>query len=236
MLSCALLVLVAGMFLLERRAPARPFAKVRGWWPRALLANAAQLAAVFALGATLDPWLWQRRPWSLESLGLVGALLGFVVHAFVYYWWHRARHRSPWLWRWVHQLHHSPSRLELITSFYKHPLEIILNALLSSSVLYLAVGLSAEQAAQAMMLAGLAELFYHWNVRTPFWVGYLLQRPESHCVHHEEGHHHHNYGDLPIFDILFGTFHNPRTFRGRCGLGPGQEQRLWSLLLGRDLS
>jgi len=28
-------------------------------------------------------------------------------------------------------------------------------------------------------------LFQHWNVRTPRWLGYVIQRPEAHCHHHE---------------------------------------------------
>ena len=36
------------------------------------------------------------RPWSLERLGLYGgAVIGYVVHTFIYYWWHRARHTVP---------------------------------------------------------------------------------------------------------------------------------------------
>ena len=41
------------------------------------------------------------------------ALVGYLAITFVYYWWHRARHQSDVLWRVLHQLHHSPARLEL---------------------------------------------------------------------------------------------------------------------------
>src|SRR4029078_8492623 len=75
---------------------------------------------------------------------------------------------------------------------------------LSSAILYLGVGLGAAAAAGAVLLSGFAELFYHWNVRTPHWLGYLFQRPESHCVHHQEGVHSYNFADLPLWDILFG--------------------------------
>ena len=37
------------------------------------------------------------------------------------------------------------------------------------------------------------------NVRTPQWLGYLVQRPESHSVHHQRGVHAYNYSDLPLF-------------------------------------
>jgi len=92
-----------------------------------------------------------------------------------------------------------------------------------------AIALNAVQATAAY----LAEFVYHWNVRTPHWLGYWIQRPESHCVHHQEGLHHYNYADLPIWDMLFGTFHNPRNWNGRCGFGPRGEHHLGEMLLGR---
>ena len=53
-------------------------------------------------------------------------------------------------------------------------------------------------------VAGLVGFFYavfqHANVRTPRWLGYVIQRPESHCVHHERGLHAYNYADLPVFE------------------------------------
>ena len=59
------------------------------------------------------------------SATIGGAIVGYLAITFVYYWWHRWRHESPFLWRWFHQVHHSPQRIEIITSFYKHPLEIV---------------------------------------------------------------------------------------------------------------
>jgi hypothetical protein len=45
--------------------------------------------------------------------------MAYFVATFVFYWWHRWRHESAVLWRGFHQIHHSPQRLEVITSFYK---------------------------------------------------------------------------------------------------------------------
>jgi sterol desaturase/sphingolipid hydroxylase (fatty acid hydroxylase superfamily) len=135
----------------------------------------------------------------------------------------------------VHQVHHSPERIEIITSFYKHPVEILVNGVLSSTVLYIGVGLDPAAASATMLVNGFAELVYHWNVRTPRWLGYVFQRPESHRVHHQHGLHHYNYADLPIFDMLFGTFKNPALSEARCGLGPGQEHRLAEMLVGKDI-
>ena len=126
-------------------------------------------------------------------------------------------------------------RIEIITSFYKHPLEILLDSFISSLILYPVVGVEPAAAAAAVMLSGLAELVYHWNVTTPHWLGYVFQRPESHCIHHQEGVHAFNYSDLPLWDMMFGTFRNPEQWDARCGFGPRGEFRLGEMLRGVDI-
>ncbi len=86
------------------------------------------------------------------------------------------------------------------------------------------------------VVSGSLGLFYHWNVTTPRWLGYIVQRPESHCVHHEQGVHAYNYSELPLLDMIFGTFRNPPTFSGVCGFEAGREGRFVALLLGRDVN
>jgi hypothetical protein len=184
-------------------------------------------------GLWLQPWLESVRPWSADGLGLVGgAVFGYLVVTFVYYWWHRARHEVPWLWRALHQVHHSPSRLELHTSFYKHPLEAATNVVFGGFLLYVLCGLDPAVAQWTVLVNCVAEFFYHWNVRTPRWMGWILQRPESHCRHHEAGAAC-NYADLPLWDWLFGTLDNPATQDFVCG--HPDEERLADMLFGVDL-
>ena len=98
------------MMIAERLRPGRLWPKVVGWWPRALLLSAVQIGSVYLAGLSYDGWIGGHRPWSADGLGLPAAVaLGYLVHTFVYYWWHRARHAVGPLWRWVHQIHHSPS-------------------------------------------------------------------------------------------------------------------------------
>jgi len=229
--SVALVMMVA-----ERLAPGRSWPRVSGWLRRALAANAVQVAVVYLAGVAWDPWLQRVRPWSADGLGVVGgAVVGYVVITFVYYWWHRWRHEVEFLWRWFHQVHHSPQRIEVITSFYKHPFELVANGILSSAILYVLVGVGPEAAALTVTMTGLAELFYHWNVATPYWLGFVVQRPESHCVHHQEGLHSFNFADLPLWDWLFGTLRNPRRWSARCGFGE-RELELRAMLRGADVS
>ncbi len=236
-MQTALIVLTFGlaMLVVERFTPGRPLERVAGWYPRAIVLNIAQAAAAYISTVTWDHWFPELALWHAGGFGfLPDAMIGYVAITFIYYWWHRARHENPFLWRWVHQVHHSASRLEVVTSFYKHPIEIFINGVLSPAVLYLLLGLNAESASLAFLLTGIAELFYHWNVRTPHWLGYLIQRPESHCVHHQRGRHRNNYSDLPLWDMLFGTFENPREQPEACGFGPEVEQYLRTMLLGRS--
>jgi sterol desaturase/sphingolipid hydroxylase (fatty acid hydroxylase superfamily) len=234
-----LIVLGVGivMMVCEVVRPGRKWPQVARWWTRAILLNAVQGAMVFVAGVAWDGWMMRHRPWSADWLGVTGgAIIGYLAITFVFYWWHRWRHEFSFLWRWFHQVHHSPQRIEVITSFYKHPFEIITNSVLSSAIVYLLVGLSPAAAVGAVLLSGLAELFYHWNVRTPYWLGFFFQRPESHCVHHQDGLHSYNFADLPLWDMLFGTFHNPRHWQARCGFGSDGEHRLFEMLRGVDVT
>src|ERR1700687_2546792 len=224
------------MILVEHGRPGHKFPKVSGWLTRAIAINVFQVVAVYLAGVLWNAWMLSHRRWTADRLGTIGgALLGYLCLTFVFYWWHLWRHRSDFLWRWLHQVHHSAQRLEVLTAFYKHPLEILIDSLLSSLIIYLLIGLGPVTGAGAVLLSGIGELCYHWNVKTPYWLGFIFQRPESHLVHHQEALHDYNYSDLPLWDIVFGTFRNPREWNERCGLGEKNEHRLGEMLIGIDV-
>jgi sterol desaturase/sphingolipid hydroxylase (fatty acid hydroxylase superfamily) len=75
----------------------------------------------------------------------------------------------------------------------------------------------------------------HLNVRTPQWVGWFIQRPEAHAVHHGRGIHAYNYGNFPLWDILFGTFRNPTKFHEPAGFWDGASAKVGAMLIGRDV-
>jgi sterol desaturase/sphingolipid hydroxylase (fatty acid hydroxylase superfamily) len=221
------------MWLLELLGPGRAWPKRRLWILRAILVNAGQALVVILGAMTWDQALPGLSLWYIGTENVIaGAFAGYLLITFIFYWWHRARHEIPLLWRLLHQLHHSPQRLEVFTTFYKHPLEILLNGLLSSAILHVLLGLSPAQASVAILMTGLAELFYHWNVRTPYWLGFFVQRPESHCVHHARGSHTSNFSDLPLWDWMFGTFRNPREHEFACGFADNQEYAMGRMLIG----
>jgi sterol desaturase/sphingolipid hydroxylase (fatty acid hydroxylase superfamily) len=219
------------MIASERLRPARLWPEVPRWLGKVVLLNGIQALVVLGLGGVLDDHFTRFSLGNFRELPRavqVGA--GYFAVTFVYYWWHRWRHEIPFLWRWCHQVHHSPQRLEVMASFYKHPIEILANATLSSAILLGGLGIDEVAAAFTVALTGFAELFYHWNIKTPRWLGWFFQRPEMHCVHHERGRHRSNYSDLPVWDMLFGTYENPETFTGECGF---ENSHLPDLLLGK---
>ena len=119
------------------------------------------------------------------------------------------------MWRWLHQLHHSAPRLDIGGSMMFHPFEMAAYTLIQVAVLVLVLGIDPVAAALVGYVSAFYGLYQHLNVRTPRWLGYLIQRPESHGLHHEKGVHARNYGDLPIWDLLFGTFVEPAALPGR---------------------
>jgi sterol desaturase/sphingolipid hydroxylase (fatty acid hydroxylase superfamily) len=222
----------AAMFVVERLWPAHELPRVRAWWARIALVNAIQLGVVVLAGLTWERWLAGPSLLRLSDHLPVPAqgLVAYVVSTFIYYWWHRWRHESQLFWRLCHQLHHSPRRIEILTSFYKHPVEITINSVLSAAIVYPLLGCTVEAGALYTLLTAVAEYFYHWNVRTPHWLGVFIQRPEAHRVHHQYRHHTQNFADLPVWDMLFGTFANPRTAPGRCGFDDWREDRFEDLV------
>src|SRR5262245_51488063 len=95
------------MIVIEMRRPGRRWPQVAGWLWRSALLNIAQVAVVFIFGFAWEAWLAERRLFSADRLGVTGgAIAGYLVITFTYYWWHRWRHESIFLWRWFHQIHH----------------------------------------------------------------------------------------------------------------------------------
>ena len=145
-------------------------------------------------------------------------------------------HNTPVLWRFFHQLHHSAERVDIWGAFYFHPLDMLGFTFLGSLCLVLGFGIGAEAAILINVVSTFCSMFQHANIKTPRWLGYIVTRPESHSLHHERGVHARNYGDIPLFDMIFGTFENPREFNGEVGFHQGGSKRLKDMLLGRVIA
>ncbi len=235
MIATLLTVLIACL-MVERFRPGWSQPSRSEWEYRVLFLAAFELCVVLLIGVIVKHW------WELPSAmewntyhPLIGGLMAYLAASFAFYWWHRGRHECSFFWRMFHQLHHSPGRLETLTAFYKHPIEAAANSLLSAGLVYLLFGLDLSGAACYTGLTIAAQLLVHLNTTTPQRLGYFFQRPEMHRVHHQSGTEHLNYSDIPLWDILFGTFQNPATFDGECGFTAHREAKLGDMLLFRDV-
>ena len=226
------------MLAIERLAPARSFPARRGWaWLGiGFLLLIGMLSTVVPL--LFDPaWLAAHRWLDGSGLGAAGgALVGWVVLSGVAYVYHRSSHRFGWLWRLSHQIHHSPRRVDIPGSTLFHPVEMVVQVLLQMFVTLVVLGLDPIAAALVGYLAAFHGMFQHWNVHTPRWLGYFIQRPEAHCEHHRQGVHAFNYGDFPLWDLLFGSFRNPERFVGECGFESPADRRLGAMLAFADVN
>ncbi len=206
---------LALLFLAERLAPAAPqpqSADARGRLPRNLaiwvVTSLVSLLAVapltlWASGLALD---WRPAWWT----GLPGTLLDLLILDCLIYWWHRANHMVPFLWRF-HQVHHLDRTLDTTTALRFHPGEVLLSALARAGVILL-LGFPLASVVLFETLVLLAALFHHSNLRLPAGLeralSWIVVTPSIHWVHHHAVRRDtdSNYATvLSVWDRLFGS-------------------------------
>lgn len=231
-------VAYALMMKVESLKPARHFPTRDNW----RLTGAVFFAMVLLIGALLPKVLplenWHTNSvFNLTQRGLWGVPIGLGFVTFVNYWLHRAEHRFNWLWKASHQLHHSAVRIDVAGAFFVHPIEVFLKVLISVLICTGFLGLSGLASAAVSTIGAVVSIWTHMNIQTPHWLGYWLVRPEMHVLHHERGVHARNYGDLPFWDMLFGTFLNPLTSPTKAvGFDDTSDQRKIAMLLMQDVN
>lgn len=235
------LIIIFGSFALfaaldfvisPRKLPA-----IRHWRARGLSFFVVNMSLALFAPLLWDGPLSEYRLLDASGLGTVGgALFGFLVLEMGIYAAHRALHGLPLLWRFGHQVHHSAERLDVFGAMMFHPMDTLLFALVTSVCLGVISGVTTEAAIIAGCAATVLAFFQHANLRTPRWLGYIVQRPEMHAMHHGRGLHAFNYADLPLIDMVFGTFRNPVEWEGETGYYDGASARVGEMLLGMDVT
>ena len=237
LLESITLALIPGFLLLDFVIRKRHYRATRQWRLRAALVTTA---IVFFSGEVALFWgnlFGEAHLLDLGGLGIWGVIPGILVYELGHYGYHRAAHQWNWLWRASHQMHHSAESLDAFGANYLHPFDAIMFTSISSLVFFPLLGLDISAGICGALFLTFNAMFQHANISTPHWLGYLIQRPESHNIHHGRGIHRYNYADLPVLDLLFGTLRNPRTLEStECGFYPGASSRIPDMLLGRDVS
>jgi sterol desaturase/sphingolipid hydroxylase (fatty acid hydroxylase superfamily) len=236
-ISLVVLAMYAVLMLWEALFPARPPPKIAGWKTRAMASFAVYFYLASYLPLIWDPLLVNYQLFDLSGLGVVG---GAVVALFLYegllYFWHRAMHSNVALWRVFHKMHHSAERVDTYGAFYFSVADMVGFTFLGSLALTLIIGVQPQAITVFLLGTTFLAIFQHANIRTPRWLGYFIQRPEQHGVHHARKVHFRNFSDFPVFDLLFGTFENPKGYDHEAGFYDGASARIVDMLLFRDVS
>jgi sterol desaturase/sphingolipid hydroxylase (fatty acid hydroxylase superfamily) len=213
------LVLFIGLLFLERRTPARKFPICKTWFVH--WCGLEVFASIWLTGLMLV-WTYIPPFWTpLQGMAFVKqSAIVYVTYSFVEYWYHRVRHSNKILWHYVHYMHHAPAHMDTRVTFWRHPLEMLVD---SCVVILVGKTLGADVTVIfcVLLIESMLEMLHHSNLRTPKhlrWLGYVLQLPEQHLIHHQKGLHRWNYGTLTLWDTLFGTVRIPQEWQGNVGL------------------
>lgn len=175
-------------------------AVVTGTMCGACVCTVAQWSA--AKGFGLMGWLavptWLAIPVSVLFLDLVS------------YFWHRANHVVPFLWRW-HQVHHSDSAFSVSTSLRFHPGELILSLPLRLAAVIL-LGVPVVAVVVFEVAFTLANSVEHGDINFPQRlegiIGSVFVTPALHRWHHTVSRRERdtNYGTIfTVWDQCLGT-------------------------------
>ncbi len=235
---------LAFLFAAERLKPAVPFPQGRAWaWARParnlaflLVSAVVSLAIVVPVSqAAAGLEIGLRPGWATGAAGLA---LDLLLLDFLIYWWHRANHELPFLWRF-HEVHHLDRFLDASTAIRFHFGEVILSALARAGVIVLfAMPLSSVLIFEALVLA--AAGFHHSNLKLPpnleRALSWIVVTPSIHWVHHHRSRRDtdSNYATvLSLWDRLFSTRSaTRRTPEMEIGV-EGREEESLPLLLSR---
>lgn len=239
--------LVAAWFFLwlayERFHPmARVLAKGREAWMRW-----GKNLTLFGINALLSPvivvpvsaWAVSFGPdWRPDwAGGAWGLLVDLILLDLFIYWWHRANHEIPILWRF-HQVHHYDTDLDVTTAVRFHFGEVILSSLVRAAViLALDIPLSSVIVFETLVL--MSSLFQHSNAKLPDGLERALSQviitPAIHWVHHHavRSDTDSNYGNtFSFWDRIFGSASKTKRWADMSiGLQDDEQDRKFLALL-----
>jgi sterol desaturase/sphingolipid hydroxylase (fatty acid hydroxylase superfamily) len=170
--------------------------------------------------------------------GWSGPVFDVLLLDFLIYWWHRANHEWPLLWRF-HEVHHLDRFLDSTSAIRFHFGEVLLSAgARATVVLLLGFPFASIVLFESLLLC--ATIFHHSNLRLPAGVERALSiaviTPGIHWVHHHAARvdTDSNYGTLFSFwDRLFRT-RSPTRRTPTMMIGvEGESERALPTLLAR---
>jgi sterol desaturase/sphingolipid hydroxylase (fatty acid hydroxylase superfamily) len=242
------LVCFAGIFVLERLFPAarprweaavdravKPFVRLGKNLGLAGINAALSPLVVIPISAVAAQWSLDWRPPWLG--GMSGLAFDLLLLDFWIYWWHRANHRVPVLWRF-HEVHHLDQFLDVTSAIRFHLGEVMLSAVVRAALVFLvAIPLSSVLIFETTLVV--ATMFHHSNLKLPAGVerllSYLIVTPSIHWVHHHalRSDTDSNYSTiLSVWDRLFASRSaTRRTLDLKIGVEREQDRPFLALIL-----
>ena len=176
-----------------------------------MVAAASPLAVLpISLLASEHTLGWRAGGWAAGWAGWPGLLLDLLILDLLIYWWHRANHEIPFLWRF-HAVHHLDRFLDTSSALRFHVGEVLLSAgARALAIVLLDLPLASVLAFETLVL--LSAIFHHSNLALPAklerGLARLIVTPSIHWVHHHAVRRDtdSNYGTiLSVWDPLFGS-------------------------------
>lgn len=134
-------------------------------------------AAVAAHGLDWRPLWWAGWP------GLIADVL--ILDLWIY-WWHRANHMLPVLWRF-HEIHHLDNFLDASSGLRFHFAEVLLSSLVRAAVIFV-LGMPLASVVVFETLVAVFAMFQHSNLRLPRAfervLSWFIVTPSIHWIHH----------------------------------------------------
>ena len=173
--------------------------------------------------------------WPRQAPILLQLFLATLLVDLFKYWYHRATHEVPFLWR-IHSIHHSLNRLEMLRASYFYPIDIFFTVGTGTLVMLMA-GAGHEVIIFHNVFAGITGLLNHSNADLECgFLDVILNSPGHHRAHHSLGlpGSHSNYGSFFNFaDRLFGTRYLPEDQRCFDPLGLDSSYRMPATFLAQ---
>jgi len=166
------------------------------------------LTRILLKGGSLACWFWLYE-WSPLRMGSSAGyiFLLFLCNELIYYWFHRISHEVRFFWA-THVNHHSSMTLNFSTATRTPFLNAVYHTLF-----WVPLPLLGFHPADILMVETVSFFFAFFQhtqmVPRLGWIGWVLNTPSHHRVHHASNpaYRDKNFGNvLIIFDRLFGTF------------------------------
>jgi len=142
-----------------------------------------------------------------------------VLADFTTYWVHRAFHQVPSLWHF-HAIHHSSQEMDWLAGSRIHPFDAVVTRAAAFIPVFV-LGFSPAALYAYLVFVSFHAVFVHANLRWRFpFLRWLLSTPEYHHWHHtsdDEGLDKNFAQFLPLWDVVFGTAHQPAHWPKKYG-------------------